>query len=75
MSQALHEIVGLSSAASSAVIADAADWYSEELFSLASGGDSNAQRVLVELQFAYLVWAYARPDPQSVTIHRHQAVA
>jgi hypothetical protein len=71
----LHEIVGLPSAASSTAIAQAADRHSEELFSRASGGDPGAQRALVELQFAYLVWAYARPALQSAMTHRHQAVA
>jgi hypothetical protein len=75
MSQALHEIVGLSSAASSAVIADAADWYSEELFSLASGGDVYAQRALVELRFAYLVWAYVSPALPIATTQRYLASA
>ena len=75
MIHALHEIVGLPSAASSAAIAHAADRHSEELFSLASDGDSGAQRELVELQFAYLVWAYARPGRQGATTDRHQAVA
>lgn len=75
MIHALHEIVGMPSAASSAAIAHAADRHSEELFSLASDGDSGARRALVELQFAYLVWAYARPALQGATTGRHQAVA
>ncbi len=61
MIHALHELVGLPSVASATAIAHAADQHSAALFSRASSGDSDAQRALIELQCAYLVWAYASP--------------
>ena len=75
MIHALHEIVGLPSATSVTEIAHATDRHSKTLFSRAAGGDSDAQRALVELQCAYLVWAYAKPEIQSAASHEHQAGA
>jgi hypothetical protein len=57
----LNEMVDLPLGTASAVIARAADLRSELLFSQAAAGDIVAQRALVKLQFAYLVWAYATP--------------
>ena len=62
MLQTLNEIVDLPANTSVVAIALAADRHSEDLFSRASGGDASAQRALVELQFAYLVWAYANQN-------------
>ena len=62
MIHALHDIVGLPSATSSPEIAHATDLRSKALFNRASNGDSDAQRALVELQYAYLVWAYASQE-------------
>jgi hypothetical protein len=75
MIPALHEIVGLSPATSVTEIAHAADQHSETLFSRASGGDSDAQRALIELQFAYLVWAYAKPATKNSTTSAYQVGA
>jgi hypothetical protein len=75
MIHALNDIVGLPSATSSTEIAHAADLRAETLFSRASGGDSDAQRALVELQCAYLVWAYASPKAGSTAIYGNQAGA
>ena len=75
MIHALHDIVGLPSATSSMEIAHAADLRSETLFSRASGGDTDAQRALVELQCAYLVWAYASPKASRTASYGSQAVA
>jgi hypothetical protein len=70
MVRTLPEIVGLSSATTSTEIAQAADRHSEALFSRASEGDFRAQRALVELKYAYLVWAYARPKNPGAAICR-----
>ena len=59
MTHSLSVMIGLPATTSPPEIARAADQYSEELFKRASGGDPNAQRDLVQLQFAYLTWAYA----------------
>jgi hypothetical protein len=75
MIQRLHEIVGMPSAATSTAIAQAADRYSENLFSRATGGDSTARRALIELKFAYLVWAYAKPAIQRSTTSAYQVGA
>ncbi len=75
MIHALHEIVGLPSATAPMEIAHAADRHSTTLFSRASGGDSDAQRALIELQFAYLVWAYASPKISNTANYGNQAVA
>jgi hypothetical protein len=60
MIEALHCLLGLPFATEANVIARAADLQSEELFLQASAGDRHAQRMLVELEFAYRVWAYAK---------------
>jgi len=66
MINTLNEIVGLPFGTAANEIARAADHHSETLFSRASGGDRTAQRELVELQFAYRVWAYAaRPTDRN----------
>lgn len=71
MIPALNEMVGLPAATSMAEIAHAADRHSEELFNRAACGDTNAQRDLVILQFAYLVWAYGnRPTQRFSTMVR-----
>jgi hypothetical protein len=59
MTQQLHDIVGLPSMAPSTDVANAADLHFDELLRRISGGDYSAQHALVELQCAYLVWAYA----------------
>lgn len=56
----LHELVGLPAATPPLEIACAADQHLAELFKQASGGDANAQRDVVRLRSAYLVWAYGR---------------
>lgn len=58
MIQPLNEIIGLPLAASPGELASAADRCCETLFDLASVGDAQARRQLVELHVAYLVWAY-----------------
>ena len=55
----LTEIIGLPSDAGPAEIALTADRHSESLQIFAAEGDALARRELVELQFAYRVWAYA----------------
>ena len=75
MIQKLHEIVGMPSAAAPVMIAQAADRYYEKLFSRATGGDSTARRAVIELKFAYLVWAYAKPAIQSSTTSAYQVGA
>ena len=61
MIQPLNELVGLPPTAPPAEIAAAAESQCEALFFNASHSDANAQRELVALHVAYLVWAYARP--------------
>jgi len=60
MIEALHHLVGLPLATEARMIARAADLQSESLFIQASTGDRQAQRKLVELEFAYRVWIYAK---------------
>ena len=62
----LPEIVGLPAGASAVTIAHAAERHSDDLFIRASSGDNWAQHALVELQFAYRVWAYAKQDVDGV---------
>lgn len=62
MMRTLQEIVGLPESAPALTIAHAADRHSDDLFSRASSGDTQAQRAVVELQFAYRIWAYARQE-------------
>jgi hypothetical protein len=60
MFETLHHLVGLPFATEASLVAHAADLQSEELFLQASTGDRQAQQRLVELEFAYRVWAYAK---------------
>lgn len=64
MTYALNEMVGLPATTAPPEIARAADRQSEELFKRASGGDANAQRDLVRLHCAYLMWAYGHRQTQ-----------
>lgn len=59
MIDALHLLVGLPFGAEAHLIAHAADLQSESLFIKAGTGDQRAQQELVELEFAYRVWAYS----------------
>ena len=60
----LYEIIGLPATTPVAELGCAADKYSQSLFDRASRGDKNAQSKLIELQVAYLTWAYADRKPQ-----------
>jgi hypothetical protein len=62
MLPALNELVGLPSGSPITEIAHAADRRSEGLLQRSMDGDTEAQRDLITLKFAYLVWAYARQD-------------
>lgn len=62
MVQVLTEMIGLSTDAGPNEIALAADRHSETLFAQSADGDAVARRQLVELQVAYLVWAYAKKE-------------
>lgn len=75
MIHTLHDLVGLPAAASSMEIAHAADQHSATLYSRASNGDSDAQRALVELHCAYLIWAYASSTIRSAASYGRQAGA
>ena len=68
MTKSLHEIVGLPSGSSALEIAHAASQHTQVLFRQAAGGNFRAQRELVELQYAYLVWAYGRPPAQDAAM-------
>ena len=56
----LNEIIGLPATTPVAELVCVADKYSETLFDRAALGDLDAQRKLIELQVAYLTWAYAK---------------
>ena len=66
----LNDIIGLPAAAPPTEVAHAADRHCDALFGRASGGDPRAQRELVELQVAYLTWAYANSKSQQPTERR-----
>jgi len=55
----LNEIIGLPLATPAAELASAAEKCCESLFDRASCGDTSAQREIVELRVASLIWAYA----------------
>ncbi|MDZ4252142.1 MAG: hypothetical protein U1A72_06160 [Sulfuritalea sp.] len=55
----LNEIIGLPPATPAPDLACAAERCSEALFDRASDGDASAQREIVELRVASLIWAYA----------------
>ena len=75
MLRALNEIVGLPHTTSVADLAVAVDRYCQQLFAKSSGGDMLAQRELIELQYAYLIWAYAEPNERHTTWQRHASSA
>lgn len=58
----LNEIIGLPLATPATVLACAAEQCSETLFNRASGGDTDAQREIVELRVASLIWAYGNRE-------------
>ena len=66
MMRTIYEIVGLPTGASAVAIAHAADRHSDDLFSRASNGDTQAQRAVVELHYAYRIWAYAKQEVEGV---------
>ena len=56
----LNEIIGLPATTPVAEMVGVADKYSQTLFDRSAQGDLDAQRKLIELQVAYLTWAYAK---------------
>ena len=73
MIPSLHQIVGLPPSVPVTELACAADEYSGALFARAANGDSAAQRQLVELQVAYMIWAYAgKATPCSAIRRRYR---
>jgi len=68
MVQMLTEMIGLPTDAGLNEIAQAADRQSETLFAKSADGDATACRQLVELQVAYLVWAYAKREIRGAAV-------
>ncbi|MDP1613617.1 MAG: hypothetical protein Q8M11_21365 [Sulfuritalea sp.] len=62
MAAPLNEIIGLPRATPATELARAAERCCETLFARASCGDTNAQREIVELRVASLIWAYAKRE-------------
>ncbi|MFH1872509.1 MAG: hypothetical protein ABIK82_19895 [Pseudomonadota bacterium] len=58
----LNEIIGLPLATPATELACAAERCCQVLFDRASGGDASAQREIVELRVASLIWAYANRE-------------
>lgn len=58
----LNEIIGLPIATSANELARVAEQCSESLFDRASSGDEHAQREIVQLRVASLIWAYANRE-------------
>lgn len=63
MIPSLFNLVGLPASASQGDIARAAERQFEDLFRQAGHGDITAQRGLIGLKSAYLVWAYENRKP------------
>lgn len=68
----LNEIVGLSPATAPTELACAAERCCQSLFDKASSGDANAQRKIVEIRVASLIWAYANPESRHVAEERER---
>ena len=62
MTPFITEIIGLPLDAGLNEIVAETDRYSEQLATLAAGGDAVAQHELLHLHIAYLVWAYAKRE-------------
>lgn len=67
----LNEIIGLPPATPAPELASAAERCGEALFDRASCGDASAQREIVELRVASLIWAYAGQEARrKAALHR-----
>ena len=66
----LNEIIGLPLATPAPELACAAERCCEALFDRASCGDVGAQREIVELRVASLIWAYANREARHMTALR-----
>lgn len=63
----LNEIIGLPLATPATELACAAERCCQALFDHASGGDASAQREIVELRVASLIWAYANREARHLS--------